>query len=380
VRQEVATCTAQSKRRRFGLSALLVAVLACAVLLPLSNARAQDGLAENPVPVLAYYYIWFTPGSWDRAKVDYPLLGRYSSDDPAIMREHIQLAKKAGIDGFIVSWKSTEVLNRRLALLVSIAREQNFKLVIIYQGLDFERHPLPVEQVARDLDYFIETYDGSAPFDLFERPVVIWSGTWEFSPEAIASVTALRRQKLLILASERNASDYEKIANFVDGDAYYWSSVNPSTYPDYEGKLRGMSDAIHEQGGLWFAPAAPGFDGRLVQHTRVIERADGATLRRQFDAAMKSSPNAIGLISWNEFSEMTHIEPSERLGDSALQVVTDILMAPPPRGGDFDSSEPGATSFSAGRLALVGAPVLAFGALFGLLVVRAGRRHGSRYD
>jgi hypothetical protein len=126
------------------------------------------------------------------------VVGPVSSDDPAIMREHIQLAKKAGIDGFIVSWKSTEVLNRRLHLLVSIAREQNLKLVIIYQGLDFERHPLPVEQVARDLDYFIETYDGRAPFDLFERPVIIWSGTWEFSPEAIAGITAPPRQKLLI--------------------------------------------------------------------------------------------------------------------------------------------------------------------------------------
>ncbi len=249
----------------------------------------------------------------------------------------------------------------------------NFKLVIIYQGLDFERHPLPVEQVARDLDYFAATYDGSAPFDLFERPVVIWSGTWEFSPESIAGVTKSRRDKLLILASARNARDYETIADYVDGDAYYWSSVNPSTFPDYEGKLQDMADTVHKHGGLWFAPAAPGFDGRLVEHTRVVERADGATLRRQFDAAMKSSPDAIGLISWNEFSEMSHIEPSERYGDSALAVITDILVTKSPE-GDFDSSEPGATHFQAGRLVLVGAPALGVCVLFGLLLVRAGRR------
>ena len=42
-----------------------------------------------------------------------PLLGRYSSDDRGVMRQHVAWAKRAGIDGFIVSWKSTPVLNRR---------------------------------------------------------------------------------------------------------------------------------------------------------------------------------------------------------------------------------------------------------------------------
>jgi hypothetical protein len=36
---------------------------------------------QDPIPNLAYYYIWYTESSWDRAKSDYPQLGRYSSDD-----------------------------------------------------------------------------------------------------------------------------------------------------------------------------------------------------------------------------------------------------------------------------------------------------------
>ena len=52
--------------------------------------------------MLAYYYIWFTPTSWNRAKSDYPLLGRYDSGDAKVMRQHIQWAKRAGIDGFLV--------------------------------------------------------------------------------------------------------------------------------------------------------------------------------------------------------------------------------------------------------------------------------------
>ena len=32
--------------------------------------------ATRPIPILAYYYIWFDPSSWDKNKIDYPLLGK----------------------------------------------------------------------------------------------------------------------------------------------------------------------------------------------------------------------------------------------------------------------------------------------------------------
>src|SRR5512140_954978 len=102
--------------------------------------------ATNPIPVFAYYYIWYDTTSWNRAKVDYPQLGKYSSDDRAVMRQHIRWAKAAGITGFIVSWKSTDALNRRLNQLEQVAEEENFKLAVIYEGLDFNRNPLPVSQ------------------------------------------------------------------------------------------------------------------------------------------------------------------------------------------------------------------------------------------
>ncbi len=79
---------------------------------------------DDPIPLLAYYYIWFDPGSWERAKADLPLLGRYSSDDKEVMRQHVQWAKEVGIDGFIVSWKSTDRLNQRLDQLVEVAAER----------------------------------------------------------------------------------------------------------------------------------------------------------------------------------------------------------------------------------------------------------------
>jgi len=289
-------------------------------------------VTEEPAdltPVLAYYYIWFDTRSWNRAKTDYPLLGRYSSDDAAVMRQHIQWAKQAGINGFIVSWKGTDKLNRRLDQLVEIAKEENFKLAIIYESLDFERNPLPAEQVSADLNYFIDHYADHQVFDLFGKPMLIWSGIWEFSTEQVQNVVQDKREHVLILASEKNVKGYQRLAKLVDGDAYYWSSVNPDTHPGYPEKLIAMGEAVHKNGGLWVAPAAPGYDSRLLGGTTVIDRKNGETLRMEIDAALQSAPDAIGIISWNEFSENSHIEPSKNHGDRYLEVLTKIRLLTP---------------------------------------------------
>lgn len=313
---------------------------------------------ETPVPVLAYYYIWFTPTSWSRAKTDYPLLGRYSSDEQQVMRQHVQWAKSTGIDGFIVSWKNTAALNQRLEKLIDVATEEDFKLTIIYEGLDFEREPLAVGRVAGDLQLFRQRYAAESVFDLYAKPVVIWSGTWRFTRDEVAIVTEDLREDLLILASEKNVEGYTRLADLVDGDAYYWSSVNPDTFTGYQEKLDAMSEVVHRQGGLWIAPAAPGFDARLVGGTRIVERGGGDMLRRQMNAATLSSPDAIGIISWNEFSENSHIEPSENYGTDSLTMLADILGLDAPVAINFDSDAPVATHVSYGLPVLIGMAVL----------------------
>jgi hypothetical protein len=362
-----------------GLAAFtLVAVL---LLSPL-GAEAHAAVATqpptgDPTPLLAYYYIWFDPGSWDRAKRDLPLLGRYSSDDPEIMRQHVRWAKAVGIDGFIVSWKSTEQLDRRLASLVEVAEAEAFQLAIIYQGLDFERRPLPVDQIASDLERFTERYGDHPVFQLYGRPLVIWSGTWEFSPGEVDTVSQTRRESFFLLASERQVGDYEAIAKLVDGNAYYWSSADPLETPGYQEKLRDMGEAVHGQGGLWIAPAAAGFDARLIGGSRIVERRGGDTLRQALSSARDSSPDAIGLISWNEFSENSHVEPSANFGGQALEALADIRGGEVPTFPDFDSDAP-AESLpppNLSRLAPLAFLALILGGSSALIILRRTKEH-----
>jgi phospholipase C len=360
-----------TRRRRRAARVTATLVVALTMIIAAPGARA----ASPPDRLFAYYYIWFNADSWNRAKTDYPLLGRYSSDERDVMRRHVHWAKQAGIDGFIVSWKSTPVLNRRLRRLAEVAEAERFKLLLIYQGLDFDREPLAASRVARDLDIFWSRFAKRKAFDVFAKPLVIWSGTPEFTRAQLGGVTGPWRGRLLLLASERNLDGYRRVADLVDGNAYYWGSVNPETYPDYPQKLAEMGKAIHERGGLWLAPAAPGFDARLVGGTSVVPRRDGATLRTQLDAATASAPDVLGLISWNEFSENTHIEPSRAHGSRYLEVVADVRGAELRELRDFDSSEPAATGVSYG-VPLLGGFAFLLGASF-LIVVRRARRRAA---
>ncbi|HEX6678382.1 MAG TPA: hypothetical protein VF486_25615 [Actinomycetes bacterium] len=352
--------------------ACLAASTAALLLLPAPAAAAPAA----PVPLLAYYYIWYDTTSWNRAKDDFPELGRYSSDDPTVMARHLELARQAGIDGLIVSWKSTPVLNRRLEQLSRIASAKGLKLALIYEGLDFHRNPLPVDRVLRDLTEAAGRYTRAPAFALFDRPLVVWSGTWRYSSAQVAQVVRPLRQRLLILASERNLEGVRRLTGLVDGNAYYWSSVDPRRTPGYRSKLVAMGRAVHARGGLWIAPAAPGFDARKLGGERVVARRDGATLGEELAAASASSPDAIGLISWNEFSESSHLEPSTRYGRRYLDVLASLQPAPGTApGNDFASDDPGDRDAGPGRFVLLGMLLLGIAGLVAL--VRRAANRGS---
>ncbi len=353
----------------------LLALAAAGLLLV--SGLASTAAAARPIPVLAYYYIWYNPESWNRAKTDYPLLGRYSSDDTKVLEQHVRWAQYAGIDGFIVSWKHTPALDARLRKLIAIADRLDFKLAIIYQGLDFYRRPLPIRRVAGDLRFF-ETHFASDPaFSLYSKPLVIWSGTWQFTPDQIRQAAGPVRDKLLVLASEKNVDGYNRLAGTVDGDAYYWSSVDPQTDTGYAAKLDQMASTVHQDDGLWIAPAAPGFDARLVGGHRVVRRRAGETLRTELAAAEQSTPDAVGLISWNEFSENSQVEPSRRFGKTYLSVLRDVLGGPAPTltGFNSDNQTSARHNYGVGVASGVGGALVV---LIGLVLVRAGRADRRR--
>jgi hypothetical protein len=358
----------------------MVLALVMAGLFP-APATSVEG---RRVPLLAYYYQWFEESSWQRAKTDYPRLGRYSSDDASVIRTHIAWARSAGIDGFVVSWKSGAVNDRRLQLLLDIARERDFKVAVIYQGLDFHRRPLATARVAADFRLLHDRYAREPAFlRLGGKPLTVFSGTWEYSAADVARITGPVRRQMLVLGTEKNPAGIRRLAHVTDGDAYYWSSVNPDTNGRHESKLRDMSDAVHRAQGYWMAPFAPGFDARLVGGTKTVPRDGGRTLRTEYAAAMASRPDVLGLISWNEFSENSHVEPSVEHGSQALDVLRRLRAVPAssaaPSVPPSRAARQDPLGYWPGLLRIAGSALLLVGAVTGFTRLRGIRRsRGTR--
>ncbi len=179
------------------------------------------------------------------------------------MHKHIQQAKAAGITGFIVSWKDTPTNTRRLRTLVTVASRGALQLSMIYQGLDFDRKPLPAARVAADFVTFAKQFAGNPVFArMGGKPLTIFSGTWAYSHADVARITSGVRPGCWCCPPRRASTGYRRIADVTDGDAYYWSSVNPATNANYADEAQ-----RDERGG--------------ARRRQVLDRTVRAGVRRQ---------------------------------------------------------------------------------------------------
>jgi hypothetical protein len=78
---------------------------------------------------------------------------------------------------------------------------------------------------------------------------------------------------------------------------------------------------------VWLAPFAPGFNDTLSGGHVIVARGGGATLRSEYAAAVGSAPDILGLISWNEWTENTYVEPSVSYGFTDINVLSSLIDA-----------------------------------------------------
>ncbi len=304
----------------------------CVVAVGASPALGRPPRPAASAPVFAYYYMWMWGSYWSRNKTDYPTQpfpGNYRSDDLAVIEWQMVQAKAAGITGFLVAWKDTQTYRRILPLVEEAALRQNFWLAMHYESLDASNTPLPVSTVAADFTYFVATY---APHAVWYRvngkPLTVFHDTRWFTGSEISSITRPVRSRIKVLSSAHSVAEYYRVAPYTDGDAYYWPAVNPSTNPGFANRLRDIGAAVHKVNvKIWIAPIAPGFDATLIGGHIVAPRNNGDTLRLRHAAAAASGADLIGLISWNEFTENTHLEPSINYGDAYVRLMASLATA-----------------------------------------------------
>ena len=118
---------------------LLLLVALFSILLQSSrSARAAPAAQAISDPlVLAFYYTWFDDNTWNSGQLSDLPAERYVSADRGAMGRHIDQAKAAGIDAFIVAWYGpngdTNQTEANLAALLDEAAARNFRIGILFE-------------------------------------------------------------------------------------------------------------------------------------------------------------------------------------------------------------------------------------------------------
>lgn len=358
-----------------GIAGLTVNPLPSSASVPPAGAAGSTATTSAKPPVFAYYYLWWSANHWRSALgSNYPTGATplplpatldstgcgarsrytgntltdvpsriYSQDDPGFLEADVRQAAAAGLSGFLVNWIGTgsaaqsatsNPYSARLRVLVDAVHKVNaagipFKLWLSYKA---SARVLPASYISNDLAYFVRTYGSDSAFDRSQssKVTMIWQGSRKYSVTTLSSVGGPLRSKLRILGDETTWSADR--ARYLDGNAYYWSSQNPYSNPQSFQQLAVLAAAVRASGAnpdgtskVWVAPITPGYNKELSGGSSCVPRRGGQTIRTLYTGNGATHPNAFGLISWNEISEGSYIDPMTRYGYQDLNALSSLI-------------------------------------------------------
>ena len=156
-------------------------------------AQLQTLLAGRPTPkppraafytresrlVLAQYFAWFDGDGWNDCNIsagDQPLEA-YSSDDPATIARHIEMARAVGLDGFLLHWFGPgDRTDRNFETLLTRSQWRDFTSTIVFSYHIWHAAPTLTQQnIAEAIRYVMDRYSTQPNFLYLEgKPVLFF--------------------------------------------------------------------------------------------------------------------------------------------------------------------------------------------------------------
>lgn len=305
---------------------------------PAATAAQEDDSAARQVWVF-YLSFWAGPNTWDWMGAmldDRPLLGAYNSKLPEVAAFQINQARAAGIDAFIVNWfgldenvTTTPAFNN----LLDRAAEQDFRIAAAVDSYpaEFNRDR---DRLAASLRWLVEDraqhpaylhYDGKPViFFAFQQHTGFDARVWR----ALRDDVDPERRTLWLAEGLSACCLYDGAMDGMYAFNMAWANGNPDHYV-------AERNIVYERGGTVYIPTvSPGWDeDRIARETNrprptsPRDRADGQFLINAWRGALAAQSDVILVVSWNEFVENSHIEPSELYGEQSLAVLRDLAAA-----------------------------------------------------
>ena len=299
-----------------------VLLVLCLVIIGLCNLPC----AAISTKVHTFYYPWYgnvaTDGKWKHwdekntppdsiGAAFYPLLGKYSSNDPAAIHQHMKWLVDAGVGVIVTSWwgqgSSADVSTGQV---LDIANLYGIKVI-------FHMEPYgtrTVENVIRDLKFVIDTYGSKPAFyrdpDKGNRP---WFYYWVSTLNTADSVWAAAWDSI-------RGTAYD---SFVIGDTYdantilagHWDGFYNYFQSDHS-TWSNLATWAKDNNKIFIPTVSPGWDSSHVSSTGppIILRNRGQYYDSSWSTAAtaaKNNPNVrVAITSFNEWHEGTQIEPA----------------------------------------------------------------------
>lgn len=282
--------------------------------------------SSSDLLVLAFYYTWFDENTWSYDRLSDLPVQSYVSRDRGAMGRHIDQAKAAGIDAFLVAWYGPGGDNQtepNLTALLEEAAARNFKIGILFET----DSPFlgSADAVTGALRHALSSHANHPAFLRVDgRPVIFF---WRPTLYGVETWRGIRNQVdpgygSIWIAEGINPA---YMALF-DGHHLYSNTWNPPSDLGATNQkfARWVNQARQDYGSYkyWVATVMPGYNDLRIRPGNgfATDREGGAYYERAWQAAIGSGPNWIVITSFNEWPEGTYIEPSVAFGDHYLQL------------------------------------------------------------
>lgn len=290
--------------------------------------------AEQPTlaaerQVWAYYFGWYTGDSWgDGRLIDRPAAPYDSRDGGAVGRQ-IDEARGAGIDAFIMSWygpKNDNLTHQVFNMLLDQSAARGFHAGVSLDLAD-PSYNASVDEVIQSLQYVIGDRANHPAYLRYEGKPVIYF--WNQARYSAADWQNIRAQvdpgHNTIWVAEGTNTGFLPLFDGLYLFNTAWSS-NPA------GTAQQWLNSTLNAGGTFYTPTVlPGWDESRIEGrgnpTSPQDRSGGGFLSNSWNGAVSAGTGAILIVSWNEYLENSHIEPSQTFGASALDTLRPLIAA-----------------------------------------------------
>ncbi|MFP3974817.1 MAG: glycoside hydrolase family 99-like domain-containing protein [Dehalococcoidia bacterium] len=317
--------------------------------------------SDSPL-VCANYYPWWDQQKWAEGVTDTPTLGKYESNDPEIISQHLAWAAQAGIDCFVVEWcgKPGSPTDRVFQKMISFEDTRGIDFCIFYdsainltpkwecrssQDFDapFDEGRTKGQKFLDDMAHISRYFESPNYLKLNGKPVVYfypvagWSGDnleaimeeydSSYKTYDVADVMGWLPDDV----SQQNWNFWSKHFEAITGgimhceeciqdpqrDQFFPSEIQRRIAEYREEALK------HDMG--FIPPVIVGYDDRW---NTPIPRESGDTLRQSWGIAMDNLDgvhNMVNIQTFNEWHEGSEIEPSMEYGTFYLDLLSGLV-------------------------------------------------------